>query len=305
MSVLSFPDRGPWGDNKYRGNCSGHIYRHLFAQLQPRTFVDPMVGSGTSVEVATELGIEALGLDLHSGFNALRDPIRERLPRHWADGADLVFSHPAYHTMIRYSGNVWGAEPHPDDLSQCRSVDEFYEKLTQAILNQRDATRPGGVYGFLLGDLRQQGQYFALASDMQAYLPRRELRAIQIKAQHNTWSGGQAYGRLRFGRIEHEYIVLYERLTGGVYACLAAAVQQQRQVAGGTWRAIVRHAIQALGKTQFTVQEVYRVVFDTAPERVSSNVHWEAKVRQTIQALPELQGQGQGHWTVAAPLTAA
>lgn len=22
-TVLSFPDRGPWGDQKYRGNCSG------------------------------------------------------------------------------------------------------------------------------------------------------------------------------------------------------------------------------------------------------------------------------------------
>ena len=22
-TVLSFPDRGPWGDPKYRGNCSG------------------------------------------------------------------------------------------------------------------------------------------------------------------------------------------------------------------------------------------------------------------------------------------
>lgn len=24
-SVLSFKDRGPWGDNKYRGNCSGYV----------------------------------------------------------------------------------------------------------------------------------------------------------------------------------------------------------------------------------------------------------------------------------------
>jgi hypothetical protein len=30
-----------------------------------------MVGSGTSVEVARELGIEAYGLDLHSGFTIL------------------------------------------------------------------------------------------------------------------------------------------------------------------------------------------------------------------------------------------
>lgn len=23
-TVLSFPDRGPWGNNRYRGNCSGY-----------------------------------------------------------------------------------------------------------------------------------------------------------------------------------------------------------------------------------------------------------------------------------------
>ena len=28
-TVLSFPDRGPWGSNKYRGNCSGYIQAFL------------------------------------------------------------------------------------------------------------------------------------------------------------------------------------------------------------------------------------------------------------------------------------
>ena len=26
-TVLSFPDRGPWGSNKYRGNCSESVAR--------------------------------------------------------------------------------------------------------------------------------------------------------------------------------------------------------------------------------------------------------------------------------------
>lgn len=41
----------------------------------PKVFVDPTVGSGTSIEVAQEMGIESHGLDLHSGYNIMQDSI--------------------------------------------------------------------------------------------------------------------------------------------------------------------------------------------------------------------------------------
>lgn len=116
MSVMSYPERGPWGSSKWRGNCSGHVYKDLFERLQPRVFVDPMVGSGTSVEVAKEMGIESYGLDLHQGFNAIRDSILLAVGK----PADLCLSHPPYGGMILYSGNVWGNAPNPDDLSGLR-----------------------------------------------------------------------------------------------------------------------------------------------------------------------------------------
>ncbi len=102
MSIMNFPERGAWGNAKWRGNCSGHVYKELFERLQPKVFVDPMVGSGTSVEVAREMGIDAFGLDLHSGFNAVRHSILGAVGKE----ADLVVSHPPYGGMIVYSGNV-------------------------------------------------------------------------------------------------------------------------------------------------------------------------------------------------------
>jgi hypothetical protein len=94
-SVISHPNRGKWGQSSWRGNCSGFVYQDIFQQLQPRTFCDPMVGSGTSVEVAQEMGIEAFGLDLHSGFNILRHSILDATGK----PVDLCLSHPPYHDM--------------------------------------------------------------------------------------------------------------------------------------------------------------------------------------------------------------
>src|SRR6476619_7304956 len=35
-SIVSYPDRGPWGDNRYPGNCSGYLLINLCATYQPR-----------------------------------------------------------------------------------------------------------------------------------------------------------------------------------------------------------------------------------------------------------------------------
>jgi hypothetical protein len=99
--------------------------------LRPRVFTDPMVGGGTSVEVAREMRIEAHGLDLHSGFNILKQRILDEVGK----SSDLVLSHPPYHNILVCSGNVWGRGPHPDDLSRCASEDEFLEKLTVVLKN--------------------------------------------------------------------------------------------------------------------------------------------------------------------------
>lgn len=190
-SLLAFEERGPWGLSSWRGNCTGHVYKALFEQYRPAVFVDPMVGSGTSIEVARDLGIEAYGFDLHNGFNVLRDSILQRVGKE----ADLVFSHPPYHDMIVYSGLVWGNQGHPDDLSRCASEEEFLEKLSCALLNQREATRSGGIYGLLIGDLRRAGKYSSFQAECIARMPRDELASVMIKAQFNCASGSRSYAQ--------------------------------------------------------------------------------------------------------------
>jgi hypothetical protein len=88
-SILSFPEREPWGDPGYRGNCSGYVCREIFQRLRPRVLTDPMVGGGTSVEVAREMRIGARGPNMHSGSNILKQLIPDVVGK----PSDLVLSH--------------------------------------------------------------------------------------------------------------------------------------------------------------------------------------------------------------------
>lgn len=294
-SIISYPDRGAWGDAKWRGNCSGHVYKDLFQQLRPQTFVDPMVGSGTSVEVAQELGIKAWGLDLHSGFNAVTDSILEAVGGH---EVDLCVSHPPYGAMILYSGNVWGNKPNQHDLSRCSNNDEFHEKMQLVLLNQRDATKAGKFYGTIIGDYRKNGTYTSYQAEMIARMPADELAAVIIKAQHNCWSDQQSYN-LALPRIMHEYILLWKKKDAPILLLLSNVAKQQYGRVTGTWRNIVSVVLQRLGgKAQLSA--IYDEVAKEAPQRLTENTNWQAKIRQVLNTSKSLfSSHERGIWQFA------
>lgn len=296
MSIYSFPDRGPWGDSTWRGNCSGHVYKELFTQLQPLSVCDPMCGSGTSIEVAREMGIEAYALDLHQGFNILRDSIADRIGKQ----VQLCISHPPYHGMVVYSGQVWG-EPHPDDLSRCKSAEDFHMKMHMALLNQREATTPGGYYATIIGDWRHQGKYHSLQAECISRMPSDELAGVLIKAQHNTVSDRRTYGAMRLPRILHEYILIWQkpREIVSMLSDLAKMARQQSARLTSTWKAIVRTVLVTLGGAA-DLSIIYAKVAEHAPERLSCNPNWKAKVRQVLnQNLDLFKPVERGTWSLA------
>jgi hypothetical protein len=298
-SVLSFPDRGQWGDARYRGNCSGHVYKSLFETLKPTSFCDPMMGSGTSIEVAEQMGIQAYGLDLRLGFNALRSSIVEAI----GQPVDLVLSHPPYGDMIRYSGEVWGDQPHPDDLSWCKNDVDFHDKLQQVLLNQREATKGGGHYGTIIGDLRARDRYVSYQAEAIARMPSDELVAVMIKQQWNCQSDAKKYQNLRYPRILHEYILLWKKRDRSTFVLLSGMANTADQRLKATWRAIVHMAMLKL-HGEAALNDIYNAVFDGAPGRCETNPNWEAKVRQTLQQNGALfQSNQRGIWSLAPAIT--
>lgn len=284
---MSFPDRGPWGDSKWRGNCSGHVYRELFEQLRPTTFVDPMAGSGTSIEVAREMGIEAWGLDIHHGFNALKDSILGVVGKE----VDLCISHPPYGGMIAYTD-------HSDDLSRCKDDEDFHQKMQSVMLNQRDATRSGGYYGCLIGDWRREGKYTSYQAEIVARLPRDELAGIIIKTQHNCVSDTRVYTRMTLPRIAHEYLLLFKKSARPVLVLLSGIAKEQQARLTGTWKNIVRQVLMQLGG-QASLDRIYAAVSNSAPEKLASNPHWKDKVRQMLNTNAEIFGSSsRGVWAL-------
>ena len=64
QSVLDFPDRGVWGDNRYRGNCSGWIQAFLIWKYQVKKMAELFAGSGTGSDVCRDMGVSYIDLQL-------------------------------------------------------------------------------------------------------------------------------------------------------------------------------------------------------------------------------------------------
>lgn len=285
---MSFPQRGPWGNAAWRGNCSGYVLKALFEQTQPATFVDCMAGSGTSIEVAREMGIKAWGLDIHHGFNAVSDSILEAVGQE----VDLAFSHPPYGEIVKYVQS-------PDDLSRCVSDADFHEKLQMVLLNQRHATRPGGFYATLIGDKRLNGQYVSYQAEAIARMPADELVSVQIKVQHNCVSDSRTYAKMAFPRIAHEFVLIWQKRESPLLVLLGNIAREQQARLTGTWKNMVRLAVQRLGG-KATLKEIYTTVSQDAPEKLATNPNWQAKIRQVLNANQALFAPVErGVWSLA------
>lgn len=277
-SIVSYPNRGPWGDNRYRGNCSGHVIKDLVNHFKPANFVDVCMGSGTSKDVCEEMNVPYVGLDLRYGNDYTKHSVLKQLP--WEGGGELVFSHPAYHNMVVYSGNMYEGV-NDNDASRCLSVDHFLEHTHVMLMNQREATKSGGHYVSLIGDMRSQGKFFSFQADMINMMPKDELVSVTIKAQHNTMSGGRRYGGT-FIPILHEYILVWSKKSKSMFLVSYDKAVELRKRIAANWRVAIRMAMIELGG-KAALSDIYEQVEAVACNLIAKNKHWKAKIRQLLQ----------------------
>ena len=279
-SVMSFPERGNYGDSKGRGNTSGYIIKELIQHFNPRLFVDACEGSGTSKDVCKEMGIEYVGLDLYKGQDFTKDYILTQLPR----PADICFTHPPYHDMIAYSGSVYGKEILTGDTSHCRNVEEFISKSQVMLMNQREATKEGGIYCTLIGDQRGgslgKGNFRSYQSDFIQMMPKEELLSVAIKLQHNCMSDTRIYNG-SFIPIMHEYLLIWKKRAKSLFAISFDIASELQSRVATNWRNAIRIVMMKLQKADLNT--IYYEIEKVASNLIANNPNYKAKIRQQLQ----------------------
>ncbi len=139
----------PKGDNKYPGVTPALIiYNLIWRYTNPGDLVvDPMCGSGTTIDVCKEEKREVVGLDISPPpersdiiqSDARKIPIRDGF-------VDMVFIDSPYGDNIRYN-------EHPASIGKISSESErFYDELEEAIKESHRMLRVGKILGWLIGD---------------------------------------------------------------------------------------------------------------------------------------------------------
>lgn len=281
-SVVSYPNRGHYGNSAWRGNTSGEIIKDFLTLSHKNKndlFSDPASGSCSSKDVATEMGIRYIGLDLYAGFNLLKDDLGSRL----GEKAGTIFFHPPYHNMVKYSGNVWGPKgiAHPDDLSQCPTVEDFLSKMQLALMNIYDALKSNASYAVLIGDMRKNGEFIPLSDLTRTLCPGKNLEKI-IKIQHNCFSDRTIYATNNFIPIKHEVMYIFKKTTQSFLSYANELSNYLSKTHTATWRNVVIHSFIRCNNKELSLQEIYSIV-EKSTDKIANNKNWQAKIRQVLQ----------------------
>lgn len=175
-SIHATENRGPYGDSRYRGNCSGYLIKDLLQYFEPTKVLDPMSGSGTCKDVCQDMDIPCHSFDLRLGHDATNAATYAPLGEF-----DFVWMHPPYWRMIQYNDD-------PRCLSSAPSLNEFASRLGTVITNCSDVLTEDGHIAILIGGYSDRGRYIPLAS-----------LTTQLAIEAGLWPSCTEIIRLQYG----------------------------------------------------------------------------------------------------------
>lgn len=292
-SIVSYPERGEGGNNRYRGNCSPKLIEDLIGFFKPQEICDYMCGSGTTKDAADKCGIVSHIYDLHSGFDLLNSEIPER--------PQFIFWHPPYWDIIKYSDvmykacdveSKYGYDPRKFDLSRIADWDKFVEVMNYAMMKQFSALEKGGRMAVLMGDIKKKGKLYSMLTEI---VKPGTMENIIIKAQHNCFSDNTQYSG-SFIPILHEYVLIVRKDNPLLIPILTTKKLEAdiRDMRGATWRDVVAAVLENEGGS-VPLNVLYEKI--EPYKKARQNQWWKEKVRQTLQLHPDqFESTERGVW---------
>lgn len=137
----------PKGNNKYPGVTPAFIIWNLIQRYtEPGDLVlDPMAGSGTTLDVCKEEGRRCICYDIAPTRPDIIQNDSRKIPLE-DNSVDMIFVDSPYGDNIKYN-------EHPDCIGKISSETEtFYEELEKVIKECHRVLKPGKVLGWLIGD---------------------------------------------------------------------------------------------------------------------------------------------------------
>jgi DNA modification methylase len=137
----------PKGSNKYAGVTPAFvIYNMVWRYTEPGdTVLDPMAGSGTTIDVCKEEGRKVIAFDVSPTRPDIRQNDARKLPLD-DNSIDMIFIDSPYGDNIDYNDQ-------PGNIGKLSAEsEEFYEALGKVIEECHRVLKPGKVIGWLIGD---------------------------------------------------------------------------------------------------------------------------------------------------------
>ena len=239
-----FPSRDKSGrhSNEYHGNYIPQLAQQFFERFTKKRDVvlDLFLGSGTSAIEAVNMGRRCIGVELKedlanhvaekftqkelvtdvniisgdSGAKETVDKVKARLDIMGEKQAQFLVLHPPYYNMIKFSDKK-------DDLSNCTSVEEFYDMFENVAKNGYKLLEDKRFAALIIADEYIDGKCELLSYGCEQRMEKLGffLKGVIVKdIQGNERAKGKTANLWRYRALfggfyifQHEYIFIFEK----------------------------------------------------------------------------------------------